>query len=88
MSGEELARAFEDFVNGAQGKEVRAFVETLTTRTHRTLQQRAMGVIMECIKSWAQAAESERHDLRNEATCKLAQHIMKATPDYVGLPYI
>lgn len=81
MTGAELARAFADFVNGSSKKEVSAFVEELTSRTHRTLQQGSMGVMLRCIEAWAEAWAQNRFDLRNEATVKLAQRIVAATGD-------
>jgi hypothetical protein len=55
---------------------------------HRTEQQCMMNVIMECIKSWSKDADEGWYDLRNEATVKLANKIMKAIGEEPHLPFI
>jgi hypothetical protein len=77
--GIEAARALADFANAmGNGPEVAAFVEELTCRTHRTLQQSVMRLMVACIEAWA---ASKNRDLRNEATVKLCQRIVELTGD-------
>jgi hypothetical protein len=77
--GAEAARALADFANAMGNRaQVEAFVEELTRRTHRTLQQSVMRTMVACIEAWAAAKDS---DLRNEATIKLCKRIVAATGD-------
>lgn len=88
LTGEEMGEMLDEFVNGADKARMAAFVEQVTCRVHRTLQQKIMGAMIQCIESWA---ENKRgHDPRNEATIKLAQKIVAATGDKYDrhLPYI
>ena len=59
--------------------EARDFVEELTLRTHRTLQQKAMGVFIQVMIAWAENAKkgSGWYDARNEATVKMAAKIVE-----------
>lgn len=88
LEGREAAIAFENFVN-VMGNEdvVNEFVEYITQRSHRTLQQNMMGVFLKCIKEWASKGEYE-FDLRNQATVETSQKIMNALDNDVRLPFI
>jgi hypothetical protein len=89
MTGTELADALADFVNGGDKKDVEEFVQQLTNRTHKTLQQGAMRLFVATIEKWASLNENQ-YDLRNEATVKLAKRIINATGDKYdrGLPLV
>jgi hypothetical protein len=83
--GQEIAKALADGVNVMGNRDFdEAFVEHLTCRTHRTLQQSVAGLFMKVFKAWAEIADKgEGHyDLRNEATVKMAQAIRDATKDH------
>jgi len=71
--GAEAAKALANFVNG-MGHNIEDFVEQLTLREHRTLQQCAMAIFLGCIESWADK-EDGRFDLRNEDTVKISRII-------------
>lgn len=79
LTGNEMAQMLDEFVNGMDEPEISSFVEQLTKRTHRTLQQRAMLLFVRTIEAWA--ADKGGHDPRNEATVKLCQKIVEATGD-------
>ena len=74
----DLANAINSFDNGnlAEG-----FIEELTCRTHRTLQQNAMGLVLQLISKWAEHGDEGVYDLRNEATVQLCQKIKEVTDD-------
>lgn len=79
LTGAELAQMIDEFVNCHDRKGVEEFVEQVTCRTHRTLQQKIMGLFVATIDAWAE--DKGGHDLRNEATVKLAKKIIAATGD-------
>lgn len=80
LSGAEMAQMLEEFcnANAFSRKEVAAFVERLTKRTHRTLQQSVMRLFVKCIEAWA---SETNFDDRNAATVKLCKKIIEATGD-------
>jgi len=80
--GVKAAKELANFVNG-MGHSVEDFVEQLTLREHRTLQQQAMALFLGCIEAWADK-EDGRFDLRNEDTVKICRKI-KARLDEDGL---
>lgn len=75
-TGAEMARELGHYVN-ALGADRSDFVEQLTRREHRTLQQSAMGLFLDCIEAWADKEEHE-YDLRNEDTVRLCRKIKAA----------
>ena len=79
LTGAEMAQMLDEFVNGGGTEQTAAFVEQVTGRTHRTLQQKIMGLFVATIEAWAE--DKFGHDLRNEATVKLAKKIVAATGD-------
>lgn len=79
LTGAEMAQLLDEFCNRYDRTEYEKFVEQLTCRTHRTLQQRIMGLFVAAIEGWA--ADKGGHDGRNEATVKLCQKIIAATGD-------
>lgn len=91
LTGEQMGELLDEFVNGASREQMAAFVQKVTDRTHRTLQQKIMGAFVACIESWAARAERPGlYDARNEATVKLCKKIVDATGDKYDrvLPYI
>ena len=78
LTGEELAQMVDEFCNGADDKHYTQFTEQVITRTHRTLQQKIMGLMVRTIEAWA---DTLHYDARNEATVELARKIVKATGD-------
>jgi hypothetical protein len=74
-----MARMLEEFANGCGTEDVNEFVEQLTARTHRTLQQKVMGIFVAAIESWAK--DENGHDGRNAATVTLAKKFVAATGD-------
>jgi len=88
LEGRQLAMNFENFVNVMCNDEaVTEFVTYITCNTHRTLQQKMMGVFLKCIKEWSSKKDFQ-YDLRNEATIILSKKIMKAIEDQDYLPFI
>lgn len=82
LDGQEMGQILDEFVNGAPDEAKRAFVEQITKRTHRTLQQGIMGLIIKLMEAWAEDAKNpDRYDPRNEATVKLAQKFIEVTGD-------
>ncbi len=80
LSGAELAMMVDEFVNCHDKEEMANFVAQVTTRTHRTLQQKIMGLFVKTIEAWAETKENW-YDQRNEATIKLARKMIAATGD-------
>ena len=89
--GKAAADALANFINSADREAQAAFVEQLTKRTRRTLQQLAFGLFLRCVKQWAKDCESDNFDARNESTCKLSFTIAKSFGDdweYIARPFI
>jgi len=74
-SGEAMAAALANWVNGANRTDFEDFARKLTMAEHRTLQQQAWQVMKLCIQEWANAGDVDRHDLRNEQTVREAQKV-------------
>ena len=69
----------------------KAFIEQLTCRTHRTLQQSTARLLVELFREWAAiGAKGEGHyDDRNQDTIKFAQKLMKMIEEEsVHLSYV
>jgi hypothetical protein len=89
-SGEKLAKELANGVNHMADEWFeRAFVDQLTLRTHRTLQQNVAKLFLATFKKWAEIGDQGPgyYDARNESTIKLAQTIREATMDSY-LPFI
>lgn len=70
---------------------VKAFIEELTCRTHRTLQQNTARLLLDLFRAWAGIYDKGDgyYDLRNEATVKLAKVITeKVKNENCFLPFI
>lgn len=78
LSGEQMAEMLDEFCNGADERAYSAFAEQVVTRTHRTLQQRIMTLMIRTIEAWS---DTSYFDARNEATVTLARKIVNATGD-------
>jgi hypothetical protein len=74
-SGEDMARAFANWVNRNGAAEFKEFADTLCNAEHRTLQQQGFQAMKLCIEQWAKAGDAGRHDLRNEQTVQESQKI-------------
>lgn len=87
LTGAEMGEMLDEFCNGAGREHIPAFVEHVTSRMHRTLQQKVMGLFLRCIEAWAE--DKGGHDGRNDATVKLCKEIVDKTDKYARmLPYI
>ncbi len=86
LSGTEMAEMLDEWCNGARKNDFTEFSQYLTTRTHRTIQQKVMGAFIETIEAWSLSS----FDGRNEATVKLCKRIIEATGDRYdrALPHI
>lgn len=80
--GAEAAKELANYVN-SMGHSVEDFVEQLTLREHRTLQQQAMALFLGCIEAWADKPE-HGFDMRNEDTVRISRTI-KAALEAEGL---
>ena len=78
--GEQAARDLASFVNGASGSDRDDFVNTLCSRTHRTLQQLIFSLFLSCVQVWATKVKEGLFDLRNQATCEVSKKIVDAIP--------
>jgi hypothetical protein len=87
LTGAEMAEMLDEFMNSSGNEKIPEFVEQLTCRTHRTLQQRIMGLFVACIEAWAEAPS---YDARNEATVSLAKKFVAGSGDKYDrfLPFI
>jgi len=77
LQGKKLAQQLADFVNSESSDAVQGFLDELTQRTHRTLQQSVFRLFCRVIFTWANVNE-EKYDLRNQFTIKSSQKIVKA----------
>lgn len=75
MTGQELAKAFADFVNGAGSEEKKEFVETLL-KQHRTLQQESFDLMIETMEAWAKLPEV-MYDPRNKFAVEMSKQIIE-----------
>jgi hypothetical protein len=80
LTAPEMVQMLDEFVNEHDSPEARReFAEQVVFRTHRTLQQSIMRFILATLELWADPKTD--HDLRNEATVKLARKFLEAVPD-------
>ena len=84
--GKEVAEVMTDFVNAYSYDKAR-FVEQVQ-RSHRTLQQSLFGLMLSCMKAWAEAENSGRYDLRNEYTVQTSAKIMALVDGFDSVPCI
>lgn len=75
-----------DFTNN-YSCDTAGFVDQLTNRTHRTIQQNVFRLMCECIKAWGLEGNTN-YDGRNEATITLCKDIVKTLGDRMYLPLI
>ena len=75
---EKAAQEFSQAVN-EMNFDAKAFAREIR-KDHRTQQQNTMRVFMEVISQWADDAEIENFDLRNQDTVTLAKKIIDAIP--------
>ena len=85
---EELADRMEEFVNNYDRSGDKVFVEKVTLRLHRSLQQSVFRLFYRCIRSWSECYDNGNYDLRNEATCKLSHEIVEFLKEKDGIPFI
>lgn len=87
---EEALEALRSAVWNAPDKYQKVAVETALFHQHRTHQQIIMkNVVLPLLDAFTLAAEENRFDARNEASCKLAQTITsRLTPSDRYLPFI
>lgn len=77
---EEVAEKLEKFVNSFSFP-AEEFADRITQRTHRTLQQSIMRIVIALLQRWSDNYEKGIYDLRNEDTCKLADKMIKGAGD-------
>ena len=77
-SGEAMAAALANWVNGADQRDFDEFADKLVLAEHRTLQQCAWQVMKRCIQRWAERGdlgEGRGYDLRNQQTVTECQQV-------------
>jgi hypothetical protein len=74
--GRQAAEDLTNFLNSADSRDVAAFVEAITKRSHRTLQQRAFHAFGKCIEQWKESWSEHEYDPRNEHTCEVSASIV------------
>ncbi len=79
----DMVRKLTNFVN-AFGCPKKEFAKVLM-HEHRTLQQSTFDLFLACIAEWA---KQENYDLRNEATVKTCQQIVKMLDGVMSVPCI
>lgn len=84
--GKEIARELANYVNN-MNHDYANFVETIT-REHPTLQQSSFGLMIKCIRAWAEMYDKKQYDMRNEDTCKLCHDIVEQFGDDLYLRFI
>jgi len=92
QKGRELARAMGKLVNVMGGNKAaeQGFIDELTNREHRTLQQSSFGLMLKVMEKWAEDYENGRYDGRNEFALKQCKAIVDQNPDLFefGVPLI
>lgn len=73
--GKDMAEAMSAFVNSFSIDE-KGFIKEMANK-HRTLQQSFTRLCWEWLKTLSAMYEKGNYDLRNEASCKLANKIVK-----------
>ena len=86
LTGTEMAQMLDEWCNA--NRQSKDFVEQVTMRTHRTLQQKMMGLFVSVIEAWSE--DRGGHDARNQATVELAKKMIQGTGDKYdrALPFI
>lgn len=74
LSPKELAEALTDFVNSSNKEKYQEFIEIFSWQ-HKTLQQSAVGLMLQTIEHIA--SDNYHTDGRNEDSKKVAQTLMK-----------
>ena len=84
----QLANQIADMVN-TMCKDIitKDFVEEMSCQ-HRTLQQNFTRLCVNWLKELNKNYENGYYDLRNEASCKLANEIIKNCDEYLFLPCV
>ena len=77
LQGKKLAQQLADFVNAESSDAVQGFLDELTHKTHRTLQQGVFRLFCRLVLRWSQAKTEQRYDLRNEFTVESSQKFVK-----------
>jgi aspartate/glutamate racemase len=81
--GQEFAQEFSHFLNTLGNKRLEDAADAMMNE-HRTLQQAGMRFFM----MYAERMAKQNHDLRNEASVKLAKAIMELPPKVRCLPFV
>ena len=68
------AKDLENFVN-PMGCDLKAFIDQMTYRTHRTLQQSVGKLVFMLIKRWAEMYHKDMYDGRNADLCDACDKI-------------
>lgn len=88
LTGAEMGEMLDEFANGARKEDKEEFIRQLTLVTHRTIQQRVMGLVVGLLEGWASLPHHQT-DPRNAATVALATKFISKTDKYDrALPYI
>lgn len=83
---QDTADAVSNCVNSIGSQSERELGKALA-KDHRTLQQSKMRMFLAFCEEMAQYAKDGQTDLRNEASCKLAQEIIKLAEKH-PLPFV
>jgi hypothetical protein len=87
-NGEEAAQDLESFVNCMSMREdEEKFVKKVVYGTHSTLNQSLFGLFFKCILEEAKCFDTERYDLRNEASVKACNTLVPHL-NSVYLPFV
>ena len=92
QKGREVARSLGKLVNIMGGNKAAedGFIDELTNREHRTLQQSSFGLMLKVMEKWSQDYENDKFDGRNEFALKKCKDIVEQNPDLFefGVPLI
>ena len=90
--GREVAKLLGDMVNvlGGNNAAEEGFIDELTNREHRTLQQSSFGLMLKVMEKWSKDYEKGMFDGRNEFALKKCKEIVDQNPDLFefGVPLI
>ena len=87
LDGKEIAQKIASELTDAANRmdfDPKAFASAVR-REHRSIQQSVFTAVVALLDGWAQDADTNNFDLRNEDTVKACQRIMNAVGGTVGL---
>jgi len=88
--GKKMAKNFADSINSMTFEQeiIEGFVEEMTKRTHRTLQQSSAKLIFALVNEWSNMYNDGHYDDRNKASLEKCNEIVRSIDLKSPLPFI